>query len=207
MGLCGTIRTLVHVGKPYLVPQCLSPDLQRCRGTSTSQHRADPQVQVRSSGWPPLFPTSTQPSTPTPIHPRQPKMASQTLRPHRSPSPSPSPTPVNPANPAKLTRQSLGPPPAASGTARGFGGLGVASPTFPSGTGGIGAGPHPRHVSSSVALGLSGSRDSMTSSRPSLGTPGNRAVSGAPGPRPSSEFLPSGLTRDTRTPEGQLSRW
>ncbi|EIW72378.1 hypothetical protein TREMEDRAFT_36653 [Tremella mesenterica DSM 1558] len=129
-------------------------------------------------------------------------MASQTLRPHRSPSPSPSPAPVNNSNPAKLTRQSLGPPPAASGAPRGFGSLGVSSPTFPS-TGG----PHPRHVSSSVALGAGGNRESMVGPRPSLGAAG-RAVSGAAGPRPSSEFLPSGAARDARTPEAeQIDLW
>lgn len=125
-------------------------------------------------------------------------MASQTLRAHRSPSPTPSPqmTPVNPSNPAKLTRQSLGPPPTASaGAARGFAGLGISSSNY----------PHPRHVSSSGAPGMGGSgqRDSP-SPRPSLGTPGSRVPSGTSG-RPSSEFLPGGggVGREAKTPEGE----
>ncbi|ORY29371.1 hypothetical protein BCR39DRAFT_532534 [Naematelia encephala] len=129
-------------------------------------------------------------------------MASQTLRPHRSPSPSPSPTstPVNPSNPAKLTRQSLGPPPTVSASAaRGFSGLGI------TGSPGLG-GSHPRHVSSSVALGFGGGRESL-SPRPTLGSGGSqRAVSGSAG-RPSSEFLP-GLRGESRTPESeQMDQW
>lgn len=114
-------------------------------------------------------------------------MASHTLRPHRSPSPSPEP-PVNLANPAKLTRQSLGPP--ISGNSKGFGSLGLgpglASPSSPS---------QPRHVSSSVAMGM-GNRESL-SPRPS-GIGSGRAVSATTGPRPSSEFIP---TREAKTPE------
>jgi len=126
-------------------------------------------------------------------------MASQTLRPHRSPSPGPPPntTPVNPSNPAKLTRQSLGPPPAATGAAKGFSGLGISSPS---------SGTQPRHASSSVAMG---GREASSSPRPSLGPGGGRAVSsGFGGPRPSSEFLSHGmagmnLRSEARTPEGE----
>ncbi|KAK4689468.1 hypothetical protein P7C73_g630, partial [Tremellales sp. Uapishka_1] len=123
-------------------------------------------------------------------------MASSTLRPHRSPSPSPTPTtPINPANPAKLTRQSLGPT-----SARGFAGLGISSPTAMSGQG------QPRHVSSSVAFGMGGQRESL-SPRPSLGAT-NRAVSSGQGPRPSSEFLPGGGSRELKTPETeQIDQW
>ncbi|WVQ97464.1 hypothetical protein IAU59_004577 [Kwoniella sp. CBS 9459] len=122
-------------------------------------------------------------------------MASQTLRPHRSPSPSPSPSPtINPTNPAKLTRQSLGPPTASSGAAKGFAGLGISSPT---------AASHPRHVSSAAMMG--GPRESL-SPRPSLGagqTP--RAASSAFGGRPSSEFIPG---REAKTPEAeQIDQW
>ncbi|ODN77999.1 hypothetical protein L202_05088 [Cryptococcus amylolentus CBS 6039] len=130
-------------------------------------------------------------------------MASQTLRPHRSPSPSPSPEPpVNLHNPAKLTRQSLGPP--TSGTQKGFGGLGVGSGQG-SAAGGL-ASPsgasHPRHVSSSVAMGM-GHRESL-SPRPSIGA--GRAVSAATGPRPSSEYLPP--REMNRTPEAeQIDQW
>ncbi|KAK8866154.1 hypothetical protein IAR55_001305 [Kwoniella newhampshirensis] len=125
-------------------------------------------------------------------------MASSTLRPHRSPSPSPAPSPtINPSNPAKLTRQSLGPPTNAGSTnAKGFTGLGISSPTAVS---------HPRHVSSSVALGMGG-RESL-SPRPSLGPTAARAVSGGnmAGPRPSSEFLPG---REAKTPEAeQIDQW
>ncbi|WVO24530.1 uncharacterized protein IAS62_005898 [Cryptococcus decagattii] len=121
-------------------------------------------------------------------------MASHTLRPHRSPSPSPEP-PVNLANPAKLTRQSLGPP--ISGNSKGFGSLGLgpglASPSSPS---------QPRHVSSSVAMGM-GNRESL-SPRPS-GIGSGRAVSATTGPRPSSEFIP---TREAKTPETeQIDQW
>lgn len=129
-------------------------------------------------------------------------MASSVLRPHRSPSPTPSPqmTPVNPSNPAKLTRQSLGPPStASSGAARGFAGLGISSPSY----------PHPRHVSSSVALGFgSGVARDSPSPRPSLGNSANRVPSGSTG-RPSSEFLPGGggATRDAKTPEGEPLTW
>ncbi|WVR06092.1 hypothetical protein IAU60_003120 [Kwoniella sp. DSM 27419] len=122
-------------------------------------------------------------------------MASQTLRPHRSPSPSPSPSgPVNPGNAAKLTRQSLGPPPSTTGAAnKGFAGLGISSPTAPS---------HPRHVSSAAFVG---GRDSL-SPRPSLNAaPMPRAVSGGGGGRPSSEFLPG---REAKTPEAeQIDQW
>src|SRR5690349_5204494 len=116
-------------------------------------------------------------------------MASQTLRPHRSPSPSPTPTtPVNPSNPAKLMRQSLGPPPtSSSGSARGFSGLGVAA-------GGTGS-AQPRHVSSSVALGMGSSTRDSLSPKPGFnnnGTP--RAASTYIG-RPSSEFLLGGHSR------------
>ncbi|WVN89158.1 uncharacterized protein L203_104374 [Cryptococcus depauperatus CBS 7841] len=110
-------------------------------------------------------------------------MASQTLRPHRSPSPSPSPEPpVNPSNPAKLMRQSLGPPSTTTGTHKGFGQLslsnnGLASPSSFS---------NPRHVSSSVAMGM-GHKENL-SPRPSGMGPG-RAVSAATGPRPSSEYI------------------
>lgn len=144
----------------------------------------------------PIFSTYDQKKSfeKTPVHLVE--MASQTLRPHRSPSPSPSPssTPVNPINPAKLTRQSLGPPPTASaGAARGFGGLGISPPSY----------PHPRHVSSSVALGLAGNgvKESL-SPRPSLGTPGSRGFMPNSG-RPSSEFLPGGVGREAKTPEGE----
>ena len=120
-------------------------------------------------------------------------MASQTLRPHRSPSPSPSPaTPtMSSSNSAKLTRQSLGPPPTSTGAAKGFGGLGVSSPTT----------SQPRHVSTGGAIHNNGNhRDSFGSSRPSLGNTPRGAPSGA---RPSSEFLPG--FRDTKTPEGKLT--
>ena len=133
-------------------------------------------------------------------------MASQTLRPHRSPSPgpgapSPSSTPVNPSNPAKLTRQSLGPPSASSsGAAKGFGGLGVTSPSF---------GSQPRHASTSVALG-----SGAASPRPSFGAQSHRSVTGGfPGPRPSSEFIggsgaAANATRDNKTPEAeQIDQW
>lgn len=159
-------------------------------------------------------------------------MASQTLRAHRSPSPSPAPTPtsatsnnnnnnpstpVNPANPAKLTRQSLGPPPSSTGSARGFAGLGIASTGAGGGGPGQGQG-QARHVSSSVAMGFNNSGRESLSPRPSLGTNGSgnglggmgglgnggmRAVS-ATG-RPSSEFLPGGGgMREAKTPEGKL---
>ena len=121
-------------------------------------------------------------------------MASQTLRPHRSPSPSPSPaTPtMSSSNAAKLTRQSLGPPPSSTGAAKGFGGLGVSSPTT----------SQPRHVSTGGAMNGGGNnhRDSF-GSRPSLGNTPRGASSG--GGRPSSEFLPG--FRDTKTPEGKLT--
>ena len=108
---------------------------------------------------------------------------------------------VNPSNPAKLTRQSLGPPPtASSGAAKGFQGLGITSPSF-------GSNAHPRHVSSSVAL--AGARESL-SPRPSANAAGSRAVSSGVnafgGPRPSSEFLPGGMRGDARTPEGEVIR-
>ncbi|WVQ82498.1 hypothetical protein IAT38_004627 [Cryptococcus sp. DSM 104549] len=135
---------------------------------------------------------------------------SSTLRPHRSPSPSPSPEPpINLSNPAKLTRQSLGPPTSSgpASHAKGFGALGVgaglASPTSPA---------HPRHVSSSVALGMGGygggaggvgGRESL-SPRPS-GVGQGRAVSAQTGGRPSSEFIPG---RETKTPEAeQIDQW
>ncbi len=163
-----------------------------CRYKGCPELTIIPVHRCRSDrdGWPPYY------------HIRYPSsnsftMASQTLRPHRSPSPTPSPqmTPVNPANPAKLTRQSLGPPPtASSGAAKGFAGLGISSPSY----------PHPRHVSSSVALGLgSGVMRDSPSPRPSLGSSGNRVISGSTG-RPSSEFLPSGVGREAKTPEGEL---
>ncbi|KAL1408849.1 Flap-structured DNA-binding and RNA-binding protein [Vanrija albida] len=137
-------------------------------------------------------------------------MASSTLRPHRSPSPSPTAPapPINPANPAKLTRQSLGPPTtSSSAAARGFG-LGP-SANIASSPGGSSSGlSQPRHVSSSVVGGLSSmsnQRDSL-SPRPSIGT--GRAVSGGAG-RPSSEFLPTGAAREAaRTPEAeQIDQW
>lgn len=107
-------------------------------------------------------------------------MASQTLRPHRSPSPSPAPsTPTHSTNQAKLTRQSLGPPPTAAAS-RGFAGLGISN-AFNAG---------PRHASSGVTMGLS--------PRPSAAS-GLRSASGAT-PRPSSEFISRG---DARTPEGK----
>ncbi|WRT64387.1 uncharacterized protein IL334_001319 [Kwoniella shivajii] len=138
---------------------------------------------------------------------------SSTLRPHRSPSPSPTPSPtINHTNPAKLTRQSLGPPSTTQGAAKGFAGLGISSsPTTNS---------HPRHVSSAALMGGGGGgrereRESL-SPRPSLGnntTP--RAVSGGPnfglgvmggGGRPSSEFLPS--RESAKTPEAeQIDQW
>lgn len=132
-------------------------------------------------------------------------MASSTLRPHRSPSPTPpaAPAVVNPSNPAKLMRQSLGPPTTSgsASAARGFG-LGQA----PQGAGGpLSQG---RHVSTSgVMLGLGGlsssNRDSL-SPRPNMG--GSRTVSAAPG-RPSSEFLPTGR-ESARTPEAeQIDQW
>lgn len=93
------------------------------------------------------------------------------------------------SNPAKLTRQSLGPPSSTTGAAKGFGGLGVASPT----TG------QPRHVSSSGAMPSNGNRDSF-GSRPSLGNTPRAMPAGG---RPSSEFLPG--MRDNKTPEGKLS--
>lgn len=136
-------------------------------------------------------------------------MASSTLRPHRSPSPSPGPAPpVNPANPAKLTRQSLGPPTTSgnnSGAARGFGALGSSPGSGSSSGSGL---SQPRHVSSSVAMGLGSvgaHRDSL-SPRPNMGT--GRAVSGSAG-RPSSEFLPTGAGREhARTPEAeQIDQW
>lgn len=123
-------------------------------------------------------------------------MASQMLRPHRSPSPSPAPsTPTNSSGQAKLTRQSLGPPStSASGAARGFQGLGISSNAFA-------ANSQPRHASSSVAMGFGGGRDSL-SPRPSVGS-NLRSASGAT-PRPSSEFLPGNISRgDSRTPEGK----
>jgi hypothetical protein len=116
-------------------------------------------------------------------------MASQTLRPHRSPSPGPAPsTPTLPGQPAKLTRQSLGPPTASSGAAKGFGNLGIASPTT----------SQPRHASSGVMPG--NNRESL-GARPSLGS-GNRGVQGG---RPSSEFLPGARDARSRTPESKLS--
>lgn len=133
-------------------------------------------------------------------------MASSTLRPHRSPSPSPGSAPqINPANPAKLTRQSLGPPTTSgnNSTARGFGALG----TSPGGSSGF---SQPRHVSSSVAMGLgsmSSQRDSL-SPRPATLT--GRTVSGSSAQgRPSSEFLPTGAAREqARTPEAeQIDQW
>lgn len=116
-------------------------------------------------------------------------MASQTLRPHRSPSPGPAPsTPTLPGQPAKLTRQSLGPPTASSGAVKGFGSLGVASPTT----------SQPRHASSGVMPG--NNRESL-GARPSFGS-GNR---GAQSGRPSSEFLPGARDARSRTPESKLS--
>lgn len=116
-------------------------------------------------------------------------MASQTLRPHRSPSPSPGPTtPTMSGQAAKLTRQSLGPPTASSGAAKGFGNLGIASPTT----------AQPRHASSGVMP--SNGRDSF-GARPSLGSSNSRGMPS--GGRPSSEFLPG--ARDNRTPESKLS--
>lgn len=116
---------------------------------------------------------------------------SSILRPHRSPSPAPaSPPPPNPSHPAKLTRQSLGPPPTTSqgAAARGFTGLGISSPTMASG---------PRHVSSSVAMGY---RETL-SPRPTMGgSVQQRAVSQFV--RPSSEFLGGGTGRiESKTPE------
>ncbi|BEI81484.1 hypothetical protein CcaverHIS002_0206440 [Cutaneotrichosporon cavernicola] len=134
-------------------------------------------------------------------------MASSTLRPHRSPSPSPgSGQAINPNNPAKLTRQSLGPPTTSgnSSAARGFGALG----TSPGSSSGFSS--QPRHVSSSVAMGLgslSNQRDSL-SPRPATLT--GRTVSGSSNQvRPSSEFLPTGAARDqARTPEAeQIDQW
>lgn len=129
-------------------------------------------------------------------------MASSTLRPHRSPSPSPAPAPVNPANPAKLTRQSLGPP-TTSGNSSAARGFGLAQATSP--TSGM---SQPRHVSTSVMGGLGGlpsGRDSLSPRPPQQG----RAVSSAG--RPSSEFLPPthGHNRDSaRTPEAeQIDQW
>ncbi|WVQ61940.1 uncharacterized protein L199_000073 [Kwoniella botswanensis] len=144
-------------------------------------------------------------------------MASSTLRPHRSPSPSPTPSPtINPSNPAKLTRQSLGPPSTTQGAqSKGFSGLGIASPT---------AASHPRHVSSAALMGGGGGRENSLSPRPSLGSSGGnshpqqpRAVSSGPGfalgmlsggggGRPSSEYIPS---RDNaKTPEAeQIDQW
>lgn len=142
-------------------------------------------------------------------------MASSTLRPHRSPSPSPSSGPassINPANPAKLTRQSLGPPTTSgnSSAARGFGALGSPQSAGMSGAPGM---SQPRHVSSSVLGPLSAGhhRDSL-SPRPATLT--GRAVSGGGvtggnGGRPSSEFLTTGAAREqARTPEAeQIDQW
>jgi hypothetical protein len=115
-------------------------------------------------------------------------MASQTLRPHRSPSPGPAPsTPTMPGQPAKLTRQSLGPPTAASGAPKGFGNLGISSPTT----------SQPRHASSGV---MPGNHRESLGARPSLGG-GNRGASGG---RPSSEFLPGARDARSRTPESKL---
>ncbi|WWC86499.1 uncharacterized protein L201_001376 [Kwoniella dendrophila CBS 6074] len=153
-------------------------------------------------------------------------MASSTLRPHRSPSPSPVPSPtINPSNPAKLTRQSLGPPSTTQGAqSKGFSGLGIAS-SSPSPSGPT---THPRHVSSAALMNSSSNgsgRESSYSPRPSLngsGLMGNdlraqqqqRAVSGGPGftlglpngGRPSSEYIPS--RENVRTPEAeQIDQW
>jgi hypothetical protein len=87
---------------------------------------------------------------------------------------------------AKLTRQSLGPPTASSGAPKGFGNLGIASPTT----------AQPRHASSGVMP--SNGRESF-GSRPSLGSGNSRGMAGG---RPSSEFLPG--ARDARTPESEL---
>ena len=92
-----------------------------------------------------------------------------------------------PGQPAKLTRQSLGPPTASSGAAKGFGNLGIASPTT----------SQPRHASSGVMPG--NNRESL-GARPSLGS-GNRGVQGG---RPSSEFLPGARDARSRTPESEL---
>ncbi|WWC66153.1 uncharacterized protein I206_100054 [Kwoniella pini CBS 10737] len=147
-------------------------------------------------------------------------MASSTLRPHRSPSPSPIPSPtVNPSNPAKLTRQSLGPPSTTQGaSAKGFSGLGISSPT---------SNTHPRHVSSAATMmgggGGSGNgihRENSLSPRPSLGNNNGitlqhpRAVSHGPGfalgmmggQRPSSEYIPN--RENSKTPEAeQIDQW
>ncbi|WWC58839.1 uncharacterized protein I303_101383 [Kwoniella dejecticola CBS 10117] len=143
-------------------------------------------------------------------------MASSTLRPHRSPSPSPVPSPtINPSNPAKLTRQSLGPPSTTQGaSAKGFAGLGISSPT---------GAAHPRHVSSAAMMGGgSGSngiqRENSLSPRPSLGSGTTlqhpRAVSHGPGfalgmmggQRPSSEYIPN--RENSKTPEAeQIDQW
>lgn len=131
-------------------------------------------------------------------------MASSTLRPHRSPSPSPAPAPVNPANPAKLTRQSLGPPTTSgnSSAARGFGLAQATSPTS-------GSLSQPRHVSTSVTMGLGGLPGGRESLSPRPPHQQGRAVSSAG--RPSSEFLPPthGHNRDSaRTPEAeQIDQW
>jgi hypothetical protein len=92
-----------------------------------------------------------------------------------------------PGQAAKLTRQSLGPPTSSSGAAKGFGNLGIASPTT----------AQPRHASSGVMPG--NNRESL-GARPSLG--GNRGVQS--GGRPSSEFLPGARDARSRTPESKL---
>ncbi|ORX37355.1 hypothetical protein BD324DRAFT_608638 [Kockovaella imperatae] len=133
-------------------------------------------------------------------------MASQTLRPHRSPSPAPVPSmpSVNQSNPAKLTRQSLGPPSTSTGAAKGFTGLGITSPSF---------GAHPRHVSSSVAQGTLNSGTGRESLSPHPGMTAGRTVSGSAtnlGGRPSSEYIPSGMgiRGEAKTPEAeQIDQW
>ncbi|GMK55157.1 hypothetical protein CspeluHIS016_0202130 [Cutaneotrichosporon spelunceum] len=108
--------------------------------------------------------------------------------------------------PGLLTRQSLGPPTTSgnSSAARGFGALGSSPGSS------TGYSSQPRHVSSSVAMGLGSMSNQRDSLSPRPATLTGRAVSGHSNQgRPSSEFLPTGAAREhARTPEAeQIDQW